>query len=81
MRGIDALAAACTPAEDPAAAQEQNSISEATCEKIAQKVLERLQSGLSDAEKPEKEDPEKEDPEPAEGPEEGENEDEISESL
>ena len=77
MRGIDALAAACTPAEDPAAAQ-QNNISEAMCDKIAEKVLRRLQAGLTDTEKPEKEEPEKEDPEPPEDPEEGEIEDGIS---
>ena len=81
MRGIDALAAACAPAEDPAAAQEQNNISEAMCDKIAEKVLQRLQAGLTDTEKPEKEEPEKEDPEPAEAPEEGENTDGTCESL
>ena len=81
MRGIDALAAACAPAEDPATSQEQNNISEAMCEKIAEKVLQRLQAGLTEPEKPEKDEPEKEDPEPAEAPEEGENTDGISESL
>ena len=81
MRGLDALAAACAPAEDPAAAQEQNNISEAMCDKIAEKVLQRLQAGLTETEKPEKEEPEKEDPESAEYPEEGESTDGIIESL
>lgn len=76
MKGLDALAAACAPKEDPAAGTgTTNNLSDELCEKIAQKVLQKLQAGLTDTEKPEddKEDPEE--PEAlAEDPEEGESE-------
>lgn len=78
MRGLDALAAACEPAPEPAAPETLN-ISADMCEKIADLVLQRLQSGLAEAEKPEKVQPEE--PEPAEDPEEGEMEDGVTESL
>lgn len=77
MRGIDALAAACAPKEDPAAAgtETTNNLSDEMCEKIAQKVLQKLQAGLTDTEKPEEDKEDLEHTEaPAEDPEEGESE-------
>lgn len=76
MRGIDALAAACTPKEDPAAAgtEATNNLSEEMCEKIAQKVLQKLQAGLTETEKPEEDKEDPEDPEDPADPEEGESE-------
>lgn len=76
MKGLDALAAACTPKEDTAAGTGTvNNLSDEMCEKIAQKVLQKLQAGLTETEKPEDGKEAPEDPEaPAEDPEEGESE-------
>lgn len=70
MRGLDLLAQACAPQEPTETAAQPQALTDEQCEKIASKVLERLQGSQQkseDAPEPEEE--------PQQEPQEGENED------
>ena len=67
MRGLDMLAHACAPQEPAETPAQPQALTDEQCEKIASKVLERLQGGQQKSEDPTPEPEEEQQPEPQEG--------------